>query len=244
VRQYRFVTIWRLQAPIERVFAEIDAVDAWPEWWPNVRRVEKLEDGDADGIGAAFATTFVGRLPYPLRFDLRVTRREPPRSVVGDATGELEGVGEWTLWEEGGLTLVRYVWAIRTAMKPRYTADVERSGRWWAITVPELRGVHTQSRTLDGVEPMVREAIAVFLDVGEDTFDVEVREALEPEVERVVREAILARSAAFEQQRTASAKARAAVMVLRHRGLPQRDIGRLLKLSHQRVAQLLDSTAR
>ncbi|MEX1263865.1 MAG: SRPBCC family protein [Actinomycetota bacterium] len=112
--RYRFVTVWRLQAPIERVFAEIDAIDAWPEWWPNVRRVEKLAGGDAGGIGAAFSTTFVGRLPYPLRFDLRVTRREPPTSVVGDATGELEGVGEWTLWEEGGWTLVRYVWAIRT----------------------------------------------------------------------------------------------------------------------------------
>jgi hypothetical protein len=114
VAQYRFVTVWRLQAPIERVFAEIDAIGAWPEWWPNVRRVERLADGDAGGIGAAFSTTFVGRLPYPLRFDLRVTRREPPTSVVGDATGELEGVGEWTLWEEGGWTLVRYVWAIRT----------------------------------------------------------------------------------------------------------------------------------
>ena len=128
-------------------------------------------------------------------------------------------------------------------MKPRYTAQVERSGRWWAITVPDLRGVHTQSRTLEGVEPMVREAIAVFLDVGEESFDVEIRQALEPEVERVAHEAILARSAALEQQQAASAKARAAVMVLRDRGLPQRDIGRLLKLSHQRVAQLLDSTA-
>ena len=128
-------------------------------------------------------------------------------------------------------------------MRPRYTAEVERSGRWWAIRVPELRGVHTQSRTLDGVEPMVREAIAVFLDVGEETFDVEIRQALEPDLERVVHEAILARSAALEQQQAASAKARAAVMVLRDRGLPQRDIGRLLKLSHQRVAQLLDSTA-
>jgi predicted RNase H-like HicB family nuclease len=128
-------------------------------------------------------------------------------------------------------------------MKPRYTAEVERSGRWWAITVPELRGVHTQARSLDGVEPMVREAIAVFLDVGEETFDVEIRQALEPDLERVVHEAILARSAALEQQQAASAKARAAVMVLRDRGLPQRDIGRLLKLSHQRVAQLLHSIA-
>jgi predicted RNase H-like HicB family nuclease len=128
-------------------------------------------------------------------------------------------------------------------MRPRYAAEVERSGRWWAIRVPELGGVHSQSRTLDGVEPMVREAIALFLDVGEETFDVEIRQALEPELERVVHEAILARSAALEQQQAASAKARAAVMVLRDRGLPQRDIGRLLKLSHQRVAQLLDSTA-
>jgi predicted RNase H-like HicB family nuclease len=129
-------------------------------------------------------------------------------------------------------------------MRPRYTVEVERSGRWWAISVPELRGVHSQSRTLDGVERMAREAIALFLDVSDGSFDVEVRRALEPEVERVVHEAILARSAALEQQRTASAKARAAALALRDRGLPQRDIGRLLQLSHQRVAQLLGSTAR
>lgn len=115
--QYRFVTLWRLQAPIERVFAEVDAVEAWPEWWPNVRRVVKLDEGGPDGIGATFATMFVGRLPYQLRFDLRVKRREPPTSIVGDATGELEGVGEWTLWEEDGWALVRYVWAIRTTAR-------------------------------------------------------------------------------------------------------------------------------
>jgi predicted RNase H-like HicB family nuclease len=129
-------------------------------------------------------------------------------------------------------------------MRPHYTVEVERSGRWWAIRVPELRGVHSQSRTLDGVEPMAREAIALFLDVADESFDLEVRRVLQPDVERVVHEAILARSAALEQQRTASAKARAAAMALRDRGLPQRDIGRLLKLSHQRVAQLLGSTTR
>jgi len=111
---YRFVTIWRLQAPIQRVFAEIDDIEAWPDWWPSVRRVERLVEGGEGGIGAAFSTTFVGRLPYTLRFDLRVTRRQPPTSLSGEATGELEGVGEWTLWEEDGWTLVRYVWAIRT----------------------------------------------------------------------------------------------------------------------------------
>ncbi len=111
---YQFVTVWRLQAPIERVFAEIDDVQSWPAWWPSVRRVDRREAGSGDGIGAVFDTTFVGRLPYTLEFQLRVTVREPPTAIVGVATGELEGVGEWTLWGEEDWTVVRYVWAIRT----------------------------------------------------------------------------------------------------------------------------------
>ena len=111
---YRFVTIWRLRAPIERVFAEIEAIEAWPSWWSSVRSVERLADGDADGIGATFRMTFRGRLPYQLRFDSRTIERVPPTSLAGDATGELEGVGQWTLSEDAAWTTVRYVWAIRT----------------------------------------------------------------------------------------------------------------------------------
>jgi hypothetical protein len=115
--QYRFVTVWRLQAPIDRVFAEIDDAEAWPTWWPNVRAVEPLERAGPDKIGARFRMTFVGKLPYELRFDLRVTDREPPTSLVGVATGELEGTGEWTLWTEEDWTVVRYVWSIRTTAR-------------------------------------------------------------------------------------------------------------------------------
>lgn len=115
--QYRFVTVWRLQAPIDRVFAEIDDAEAWPTWWPNVRAVEPLEEGGPDRIGARYRTTFVGKLPYELRFELRVSAREPPTSLVGVATGELEGTGDWTLWTEEDWTVVRYVWAIRTTAR-------------------------------------------------------------------------------------------------------------------------------
>jgi hypothetical protein len=111
---YRFVTIWRLEAPIDGVFAAIDAIEEWPSWWPSVRAVERLTNGDANGIGATFRTTFQGRLPYQLRFDLRTTQRVEPTSLVGDASGELEGTGDWTLSEDRGWTRVRYVWAIRT----------------------------------------------------------------------------------------------------------------------------------
>jgi carbon monoxide dehydrogenase subunit G len=114
VADYRFVTIWRLEAPIDQVFAEIDDADAWPSWWPNVRSVEQILEGAPDGVGATRRLTFVGRLPYTLRFDMRVVRRVPPHALVGEATGELDGVGDWALHEEDGWTVVRYVWSIRT----------------------------------------------------------------------------------------------------------------------------------
>jgi hypothetical protein len=111
---YRFVTVWRLQAPIERVFAEIDDVPSWPDWWSSVRRVDAIGETTVDRVGDRYSIVFVGKLPYTLGFDLRVTAHEPPKSLIGVATGELEGVGEWTLWTEEDWTLVRYVWAIRT----------------------------------------------------------------------------------------------------------------------------------
>ena len=123
-----------------------------------------------------------------------------------------------------------------------YTVIAERSNGWWAITVPELRGVFSQARRLERVEYMARDAIALLLDVPPDSFDVVVREELDPEVERVVADAIEARSEAEARQRAAASKSREAVQTLDRLGLPQRDIGRLLHLSHQRVAQLLASS--
>jgi hypothetical protein len=111
---YRFVTVWRLRAPIDDVYAAIDHIEAWPAWWPSVRTVERLEEAGADGLGGVVRIAFVGRLPYRLRFDLRVTRRDRPTALSGAATGELAGTGDWTLWQEAGWTAVRYVWAIET----------------------------------------------------------------------------------------------------------------------------------
>ncbi|WP_405105727.1 hypothetical protein OG559_19495 [Micromonospora sp. NBC_01405] len=34
-----------------------------------------------------------------------------------------------------------------------------RSGNWWSISVPGLRGVHSQARRLDQVEDMAREYV-------------------------------------------------------------------------------------
>jgi predicted RNase H-like HicB family nuclease len=126
-------------------------------------------------------------------------------------------------------------------MRSSYTVSAERHGDWWAITIDELRGVFSQARRLTQVESMARDAIALLLEVPTDSFDLSVREKLTPDAERLVLAAKEARAAAIAHQEVASERSRAAARTLTEQGLPQRDIGRLLDLSHQRVAQLLEA---
>jgi uncharacterized protein YndB with AHSA1/START domain len=114
---YSFVTLWHLDAPIDRVFPMIDDSLRWPSWWPSVLSVEQLEEGGPDLLGTVRRYTFRGRLPYSLAFDVTATKREPPHALTGSAAGELEGEGRWTLTENGGGTLVRYEWDVRTTIR-------------------------------------------------------------------------------------------------------------------------------
>ncbi len=53
-----------------------------------------------------------------------------------------------------------------------YSVNIERAGSWWAISVPELPGVFSQARKRDNVEKMARDVIALYLDVPQDSFDI------------------------------------------------------------------------
>jgi uncharacterized protein YndB with AHSA1/START domain len=114
VAEYHFVSRWQIQAPIERVWDEIYHAERWPGWWKYVESVQELEPGRSDGVGARFRLLFRTRLPYALGFDVCLTSVQPPRTLVAEATGELEGTGCWTLTPAEGGTLVRYDWDIRT----------------------------------------------------------------------------------------------------------------------------------
>lgn len=112
--EYAFVTRWRFGAPVDAVWEQIRRPTEWPSWWRGVERVEVIEPGDSDGVGALHRYTWRSRLPYRLCFELRTTRVERPRLMEGVATGELEGFGRWTLRPEGTATRVRYDWRVRT----------------------------------------------------------------------------------------------------------------------------------
>jgi predicted RNase H-like HicB family nuclease len=118
-----------------------------------------------------------------------------------------------------------------------YTVECVRSGDWWAITVPELRGVFSQARRLDQVEPMAREAIALMLDVDVDSFHVEVKPKVPDEVVR----ARQARSALREAEQSAEEATRHAATELLRQGYTVRDAGKLLGISPQRVSQITAS---
>ena len=114
---YEFATIWRLDAPIDRIYRLIDNPADWPRWWPSVLDVRKLGRAGPEGVGEVYAATMKGRLPYALTFQARSTLREPPNRLELSATGELEGTGTWVLTEANGRTTVRYDWRVRTTRR-------------------------------------------------------------------------------------------------------------------------------
>lgn len=111
---YSFVTIWKLDAPIEAVWNAIADGARYPEWWKYVESVETISPGDEHGLGAVGRTRWRTALPYTLSFEGRITRVEPPHLLEGVTTGELEGTGRWELSEDANGTTVRYTWKVRT----------------------------------------------------------------------------------------------------------------------------------
>ena len=116
--QYSFVTLWRIDAPIDAVYEAIRDYQAWPAWWPSIAAAKQLQPGDADGVGEAVEFTFRTRLPYTLRFRMTTTSVRPPSELDGRAEGELEGTGRWRLARDGSGTSVTYYWDVQTT-------------RWW-----------------------------------------------------------------------------------------------------------------
>jgi uncharacterized protein YndB with AHSA1/START domain len=114
VVEYRFVTAWRIEAPIDAVWDAIYDSDRWPEWWDSVKRVVEISPGDENGVGNVRRYTWRSRLPYPLIFEVRVTRVERPTVLEGVSRGELVGRGTWNLSTERGVTTVRNTWEVQT----------------------------------------------------------------------------------------------------------------------------------
>ena len=125
---YTFITTWIVDAPRADVWRAIYDIERWPEWWRGVRKVQQLEEGDAAGIGALYRHEWRSVIPYPVRFDARITRIEPLDLIEADAHGELAGVGRWRFFGERETTIT-YEWNVRTTQ------------RWMNLAAPLARPI-------------------------------------------------------------------------------------------------------
>jgi uncharacterized protein YndB with AHSA1/START domain len=115
---YEFVTIWRIEAPIERVWEVIRNSSEWSEWWRGVLEVREIKNGDENGVGKVFRSRWRSRLPYTLEFDTEVVSIEHLKRIEARAFGELDGEGIWTLTAESETaTRVRYDWRVKTTKR-------------------------------------------------------------------------------------------------------------------------------
>lgn len=118
-----------------------------------------------------------------------------------------------------------------------YDVTVQRSGRYWAVTVEGIG--HTQARRLDELEEMTTELITLLTDDPDPAAAISYRYELPDSVEKHLSEAARLRHDAAGAQAAAAAELRAAASELHDQGLPLRDVGRLLGVSHQRAHQLV-----
>lgn len=112
--RYDLVSLWHLDAPIDRVWQVLADAPRWPQWWPLVETVEAVRPGGPDGLHSVWRFTWKTLLPYTLQFQLRVTRIKPPSLLEAEVNGDVAGRGSCRIQRRGSGTTVRFRWRITT----------------------------------------------------------------------------------------------------------------------------------
>lgn len=110
---------------------------------------------------------------------------------------------------------------------------------WWVASVREVRGCHTQGRTVDEARRRIREAMELFVDDAQSAKVVDDVK-LPATAAKAIRVYATLRKRADQEDRRAAIAARRAVRLLQGGKLKMsaRDAARVLGISHQRVHQL------
>jgi hypothetical protein len=111
---FDFVTVWRLRAPLEQVWANIYDHERWPSWWKGVERVDVVRRGGPDTVGTVLNHVWKSALPYRLRFRITITKVDPLHVIEVAAEGELRGVGRMSFSTDADDVVVRFEWNVDT----------------------------------------------------------------------------------------------------------------------------------
>jgi uncharacterized protein YndB with AHSA1/START domain len=105
-QRYHFTDTWFVPHPIGIVWRMVDDVAAWPRWWPDYRRAERVSTVE-HGAGTSWRVGVRADLPYTVDFTFTVLDHEPPRYVRTRVEGFFAGEIDWRLEPvDGGTRLV------------------------------------------------------------------------------------------------------------------------------------------
>lgn len=111
---YRFESVWKLSAPIDRVFDLLSQPQGFARWWPAVRSSVLVDGEDPAGSGARAQFTVRSPFHYSMSFATTAVDVDRPRRIHNLVRGDLVGTGTYELKEEADGTLVRLAWRVST----------------------------------------------------------------------------------------------------------------------------------
>lgn len=121
----------------------------------------------------------------------------------------------------------------------KYQAFVQKSGKYWAVEVPEFGC--TQARTWSEIESMAVDYVHCYTDIPHEHIEVEIHFKFAPTLDKNISRAVLARTEARRAAELAAQETKAVAVELFNEGCSIREIGQILEVSHQRAHQLVKS---
>ena len=113
--QYRFVSVWELPFPLEKIWNEIADPEDWPTWWKGLKEAKVLQPGDPSGLGLQVAFAWKSLFPYTLHLTTATTEIVPRKMIRGTSQGDLIGTGTWQFEERGEICQITYIWEVQTS---------------------------------------------------------------------------------------------------------------------------------
>jgi Polyketide cyclase / dehydrase and lipid transport len=113
LNRYRFVNVWPLKYRPEEVYRVLEDIGGYPRWWPEVRRVDRIDDSTVRIVARSV-------LPYSLTFQTTNSRQDKPDGVLEIAMhGDLEGFSRWTIEPKGAGTVATFEEEVIVCKKSR-----------------------------------------------------------------------------------------------------------------------------
>lgn len=131
--RYKFVSIWRIQAPQSAVGQALLHYEDWTSWWQGLENVRVIHTKNP--VSLRFICTWRSMLGYKLYTTITVSSHIPNTYIAFTSAGDLVGDGNFILHQHGAATTITIHWNV-------YTTKA-----WMNLLTPLLRPIFVYSHS-------------------------------------------------------------------------------------------------